>query len=74
MCIVFKNPDAQKKQKWIKRDKALNMILKSFKILPQGTAIEQRKFRNAEIDAISEILGGIADSEQKVPLYQGGRF
>lgn len=71
MVMVFNNPDCQKKQKMVKRNKALRQIMAMFKAMERGNEIQKKIFRHAEEEVVAEIIDQwVVDG--KIPLYHGG--
>ncbi len=72
--IAIKNPDAQKKPKKMKYNKALDLLLSIFRIEDKENDIERKTLRKAEEEVFSEILKGMQDEKGKIPKFKGGRF
>ena len=71
--MAFKNPDAQKKQRKIKWEKAREMVFKG--IMTSSTYnYTSHEHRSKLHKAITKILQKMADEKGKIPKYKGGRF
>lgn len=74
-CYVFKNPDAQKKQKWIDVKTAKEHIISSFKPVECENDLQKAKMQHAHEEVVTEILEQMEKNEKgKIKLYKGGRF
>ena len=72
--MAVKNPDKQKKEKRISVNKALDMCLAAFRKQEFGSDVLTKINRKAEEEVIKDILSDMADENDKVPKFKGGRF
>ena len=69
MCIVFKNPDAQKGEKKMSTGDAFELITKIFKKVFKQDDQSTQAYRKAECEVFTKLLEGMADADGKVKTY-----
>lgn len=73
-CYVFKNPDAQSKEKWMSIAEAQSHIDLFFKPLEMENDLQKARMKHAHEEVVYEILKDMANEEGKVKKFKGGRF
>lgn len=73
-CFVFKNPDAQKAPKWVRKEKAFQVITSMFNQTEMDNEVQKLKFQEAHEEVVRLVIEDMANEDGKVPMFKGGRF